>query len=71
MPRPPRSRGALTYDKPPLSLDDLVIRLAGPRPDASHGEPLDGRLTVSAADPFAKHELTGSHERRRVDGMTA
>lgn len=28
MPRPPRPRGALIYDKPPLSLDDLVGRLA-------------------------------------------
>lgn len=28
MPRPPRSRGALTYDKPPLGLDELVSRLA-------------------------------------------
>jgi len=28
MPRLPRHRGALTYDKPPLSLDDLVGRLA-------------------------------------------
>lgn len=27
MPRPPRPRGALTYDKPPLSLDELVGRL--------------------------------------------
>lgn len=28
MPRPPRSRGTQTYTKPPLSLDDLVGRLA-------------------------------------------
>lgn len=28
MPRPPRPRGSLTYDKPPLSLEDLVGRLA-------------------------------------------
>ena len=28
MPRPPRPRGALTYNKPPLSLDDLVGRVA-------------------------------------------
>jgi abortive infection bacteriophage resistance protein len=28
MPRPPRPRGPLSYDKPPLSLDDLVGRLA-------------------------------------------
>ena len=28
MPRPPRPRGSLTYDKPPLGLDDLVDRLA-------------------------------------------
>lgn len=27
-PRSPRSRGALVYDKPPLTLDDLVERLA-------------------------------------------
>ncbi|APH44090.1 hypothetical protein BMW26_03265 [Microbacterium sp. 1.5R] len=27
MPRPPRPRGTLTYDKPALSLDDLVSRL--------------------------------------------
>lgn len=26
-PRPPRPRGALAYDKPPLSLDELVCRL--------------------------------------------
>ncbi len=29
MPQPRRPRGALTYDKPPLSLNELVSRLAG------------------------------------------
>jgi hypothetical protein len=29
MPRPPRPRGSLSYDKPPMALDALVDRLAG------------------------------------------
>ncbi|GAA2038187.1 Abi family protein [Pseudokineococcus marinus] len=38
MPGPPRARGELTYEKPPLTLDELVARLAGrglriPEPD--------------------------------------
>ena len=28
MPHTPRARGTYPYNKPPLSLDDLVVRLA-------------------------------------------